>query len=193
MSHTPNNKLSDSLPMQHKKIPIFLCFLLFFGTAHQNFWEDWDVGKRRKKESSKFSLWLLKTHAFTDFSMIIEKWKFLWSNPNKFSVNSQSDNTYNSSCKAQETNNAGTQYITTNRSLTHTHFQSLTFIRAFLYSERHISEQNSRLPELVGNTYFNCVFTSEHQVHVRGFLGGRPGPWWEMKKLSCEYNMACSI
>lgn len=29
------------------------------------------------------------------------------------------------------------------------------FMRAFLYSERHISEQNSRLPELVGNTYFS--------------------------------------
>lgn len=50
------------------------------------------------------------------------------------------------------------------------------FMRAFLYSERHISEQNSRFPELVGNTYFSCDFTSEHHVHVRGFFGGRPLP-----------------
>lgn len=50
------------------------------------------------------------------------------------------------------------------------------FRRAFLYSERHVSEQNSRFPELVGNTYFNCDFTSEHHVQVRGFFGGLPGP-----------------
>lgn len=55
-------------------------------------------------------------------------------------------------------------------------FAQVPFIRAFLYSERHISEQNSLFPELVGKTYFSWDLTSEHQVQVRGFLGGRPGP-----------------
>lgn len=54
--------------------------------------------------------------------------------------------------------------------------QVLPFTYAFLNSAKQFSEQNSRLPLVVGKTYFKGSLTSLHQVQETSFFGGRPGP-----------------
>ena len=53
---------------------------------------------------------------------------------------------------------------------------TLTFMYAFLNSDKQVSEQNSFLPCWVGNTYFKGCLFSPHHVHDVLFFEGLPAP-----------------